>query len=190
MVSSEQTCGPTMIQTQRSMKATGTVRWAKQTWCMLYPFSLTSGQFGTGYIYYASMWKWYSGVIMFLPLWHAPETVLAVYYDFDEGNGAFVLASIGHSLEVAKGISLNLGAYASYNINNKVMGLDWRRRRFQPISTMLSCLHLWIFLSGRLSRLRQRCLLVSAEWWFRDAIKSISDDGDKDIFLRRDEYNV
>ena len=27
---------------------------------------------------------------------------LAVYYDFDEGNGAFLVASIGHSFEVAK----------------------------------------------------------------------------------------
>lgn len=52
------------------------------------------------------------------------KPTLTVYYDFDEGNGAFIIASIGHSFEVPKGIALNLGASASYNINNKVMGFD------------------------------------------------------------------
>lgn len=47
---------------------------------------------------------------------------LTLYYDFDEGEGAFIVASVAHSFEITKDIALNLGASASYNINNKIMG--------------------------------------------------------------------
>jgi uncharacterized protein (TIGR02001 family) len=47
---------------------------------------------------------------------------LTIYGDFDQGDGGFVVASIGHSFDLAKDIPFNLGASASYNINNKIMG--------------------------------------------------------------------
>lgn len=50
------------------------------------------------------------------------EPALAVYYDFNEGDGGFVVASIGRSFEFDRGISLGLGASAGYNLENKVMG--------------------------------------------------------------------
>ena len=50
---------------------------------------------------------------------------LAVYYDWDEaageaydGTGLFFTLSVGHSFELAKGLNLNLGALASYNMEN------------------------------------------------------------------------
>jgi hypothetical protein len=49
---------------------------------------------------------------------------VTVYYDFDEGDGAFLIASVGHSLGLTEEASLNLGASASVNIDNEVMGLD------------------------------------------------------------------
>ncbi|MFZ5997539.1 MAG: hypothetical protein ACOYW7_08635 [Nitrospirota bacterium] len=51
------------------------------------------------------------------------KPTIAVYYDYDEGDGAFVIASIGHSFPISK-MTLNLGASASYNIRNEVMGFD------------------------------------------------------------------
>lgn len=47
---------------------------------------------------------------------------LAVYVDVDEGDGAFVVASIGHSFALPQDMSLSLGASMSYNVDNKVMG--------------------------------------------------------------------
>jgi hypothetical protein len=47
---------------------------------------------------------------------------LVFYWDYEQGDGGFVIASIGHSFDLAKDVPLNLGASASYNINNKIMG--------------------------------------------------------------------
>ena len=44
---------------------------------------------------------------------------LTVYYDFDEGDGAFIVASIGHSFGITEKISLDLGASASYNAESE-----------------------------------------------------------------------
>ncbi len=49
---------------------------------------------------------------------------LTLYYDTGEGNGGFIVAAIGHSVDVGKDLSLDLGASASYNAKNKVMGTD------------------------------------------------------------------
>jgi len=40
---------------------------------------------------------------------------LTLYYDFDEFNGTFIVASIGHDIPVNKDIAVSLGASASYN---------------------------------------------------------------------------
>ena len=47
---------------------------------------------------------------------------LTVYYDFDEGEGAFIVAAIGHSFALPKDISVDVGASVSYNASNLVMG--------------------------------------------------------------------
>ena len=49
---------------------------------------------------------------------------ITVYGDFDQGDGGFVVASIGHSIDLAKNVPFSVGASASYNINNKIMGPD------------------------------------------------------------------
>jgi hypothetical protein len=51
-------------------------------------------------------WEVYGKVGLGLPL--SPK--LAVYYDFDKVNGAYIEASIGHSLPLGSSLSLNLGA--------------------------------------------------------------------------------
>lgn len=43
------------------------------------------------------------------------EPSLTVYYDYDEFDGSvYTVLSVGHSLDLAKGLSLSLGASASY----------------------------------------------------------------------------
>ncbi len=55
---------------------------------------------------------------------------LTVYYDYDEGNGAFIVLGIGHTVNITNDIGMKLGASASYNIRNKVMGFDSKGKRF------------------------------------------------------------
>lgn len=52
------------------------------------------------------------------------EPTLTFYYDFDEGDGGFLTLSVGHSFGLPYGLSLNLGAYASVNFENEVLGLN------------------------------------------------------------------
>jgi hypothetical protein len=90
---------------------------------MDYGFSFDKVALNLGYIYYA-----FEGLNdtqeFYVALGY--DTILkpklTVYYDFDEGDGVYIVASVGHSFELAKDIPLNLGASASYNINNKIMG--------------------------------------------------------------------
>ncbi len=49
---------------------------------------------------------------------------LTVYYDFDLGEGAFSVVSIGHSIPLGDKLSLDLGASAGANFGNKVMEAD------------------------------------------------------------------
>jgi hypothetical protein len=107
---------------------------------------------------------------------------LTVYYDFDEGQGAYVLASIGHSFEVIKGTSLNLGASASYNFNNKVMGFDKDGDDFSNFynAEISSSLNIPIWKSLTLTPKIAYSFPLSDD--AEEAIKNISDDGKKDIF--------
>ncbi len=49
---------------------------------------------------------------------------LTFYYDFDAGDGGFLVASRGRSFGLPKEISLSLGGSASVNFDNAVMGAN------------------------------------------------------------------
>jgi hypothetical protein len=81
-----------------------------------YSFSVDKFSFDAGYIYYGldgveDTQEIYLSVGYDVLL--SPE--VTIYYDFDEGDGAFIAASIGHSFELPKNLSLDLGASVSYN---------------------------------------------------------------------------
>src|SRR4030042_1081745 len=148
-----------------------------------YSFSVNKFNFVAGYIYYAlegaddTQELYLSGGYDTLL-----KPTLTLYYDFDEGNGAFIVASIGHSFEVSKDIALNLGASASYNINNKVMGFDKDGKDFSnfynaEISSSVS-IPVWKAITVTPKVACSFPLSNDA----KEAIKKISDDGDKDIF--------
>lgn len=148
-----------------------------------YTRSLDKWTFGAGYIYYAlnnanDTQELYLSVSYDTLL----KPSLALYYDFDEGNGAFLVASIGHSFEVAKDTNLNLGASVSYNIKNKVMGFDKDGDDFSNFynAELSSSLNIPVW----------KAIIVTPKIAYsfplsndaEDAIEKISDDGDKDIF--------
>jgi hypothetical protein len=56
-------------------------------------------------------WEVYGKVGLSVPL--SPK--LAVYYDFDKVNGAYIEGSIGHSLPLGSSLSLNLGALGGFS---------------------------------------------------------------------------
>ena len=107
---------------------------------------------------------------------------LTLYYDYDEGNGAFLVASISHSFEVSKDIALNLGASASYNINNKVMGFDKDGKDFSNFynAEISSSLNIPVYKAITVTPKFAYSFPLSND--AKEAIKKISDDGDRDIF--------
>jgi hypothetical protein len=89
-----------------------------------YSFSKDKFGFDVGYIYYAFPSPGLDTQEIYLGVSY--DTILSpsatLYYDFDEGDGAFLVAAVGHSLNLTEKIALNLGASASYNFSNFVMG--------------------------------------------------------------------
>ncbi len=148
-----------------------------------YSYAIDKWSFVAGYIYYAL-----EGVNDTQELYLSAgydtllKPTLTLYYDFDEGNGAFIVASISHSFEVSNGIALNLGASASYNINNKVMGFDKDGKDF--------CNFYNAEISSSLNIPVYKAITVTPKFAYsfplsndaKEAINKISDDGDKDIF--------
>ncbi|NWF75520.1 MAG: hypothetical protein HXY53_02930 [Nitrospirae bacterium] len=147
-----------------------------------YTRSIDKWIFGTGYIYYAL-----SGTndTQELYLSASYDTLLKpsviLYYDFDEGQGAFIIASIGHSVEVLKGVSLNFGASASYNINNKVMGYDENGDDFNNFynAELSSSMNIPVWKAIMITPKIAYTFPISNN--SEDAIESYSDDKDKDI---------
>jgi hypothetical protein len=89
-----------------------------------YTFSVDKFGFDTGYIFYTFPDSDFDTSEIYLGVSY--DTMLSpsatLYYDIDEGDGAFLVLAIGHSLNLTETIVLNLGASASYNFSNKVMG--------------------------------------------------------------------
>jgi len=105
---------------------------------------------------------------------------LTVYYDFEEGQGAFAVASVGHSFESGK-IGLELGASASYSFENLVMGTDAKGDEFSDFYNAELSVSVSIPVTKEIS------VSPMVAWSFplsddaEDAIEAMSDDGDSDI---------
>lgn len=106
---------------------------------------------------------------------------LTVYYDYDEGNGAFIVASVKHSVSLPNDLALNLGAYASYNIRNKVMGLNDDGDRFSNFYNAEFSAGLTIPLTKALSLTPKIAYSFFLSSDGKEALDGISDDGKQDI---------
>jgi hypothetical protein len=106
---------------------------------------------------------------------------LTVYYDYDEGEGAFIVASIGHSIALPNDMTLNLGALASYNINNKIMGFDKDGDDFTDFYHSEISAGLNIPLTKALSVTPKVAYSFALTSDSKEAIKGFSDDGKKNI---------
>ncbi len=106
---------------------------------------------------------------------------LTVYYDYDEGNGAFIVASAGHAFSLPKDILLKLSAYASYNMRNKVMGLNDDGDRFSNFYNAEISSSLTIPITKAISITPKIAYSFPLSGDAKEAIGSVSDDGRKDI---------
>ncbi len=142
--------------------------------------------FGAGYIYYA-----FDGFDdtqeVYLSVGY--DTILSpkltLYYDFDEGDGAFIIASIGHSIDLSgmsKGSALNLGASASFNIEDKIMGFDAHGHEFSNFYNGELSAALAIPVTDNFSITPKVAYSFPLSDDAKDAIKGISYDHDSNIF--------
>lgn len=106
---------------------------------------------------------------------------LTLYYDYDEGNGAFIVAGIGHSIPVTKDMSVRLGASASYNLRNKVMGYDSGGKRFSNFYNAEVSASLTVPVYKNITITPKIAYSMPLSNDAKAAIKGISDDNKKNI---------
>lgn len=106
---------------------------------------------------------------------------LTVYYDYDEGKGAFIVVGMGHTFPVSKDIGIKLGATASYNIRNKVMGLDGDGKRFTNFYNAELSTSMGISVYKNITVTPKIAYSFPLSNDAKAAIKSISYDGKKNI---------
>jgi hypothetical protein len=139
--------------------------------------------FVAGYIYYALEGADDTQEVYFSANYDTLlKPTLTIYYDYDEGDGAFILASICHSFGLSKKIALNLGASASYNINNRVMGFDSEGDDFSNFYNGELSSSLSIPISKAITLTPKIAYSFPLSNDAKNAVRSISDDGDKDNF--------
>jgi hypothetical protein len=148
-----------------------------------YSFSKDKFNFSAGYIYYALEGAHDTQELFFSAGYDVLlNPALVLYYDYDEGQGAFITASIDHSFDLGKNLPLDVGASASYNINNKVMGVDEEGNDFSNFYNGE------LYASVTFPVTKAFLITPKASYSFplsndaKEAISSISYDGDKDIF--------
>ncbi|KPK02329.1 MAG: hypothetical protein AMK71_02540 [Nitrospira bacterium SG8_35_4] len=106
---------------------------------------------------------------------------LTVYLDFDEGDGAFVVASISHTFELPEKLSVDLGASVSYDAENAVMGTDADGDDINAFYNGDISASLSIPVTDAISVAPMIAYSFPLSNDAEDAIEAISDDGDGDI---------
>lgn len=143
-----------------------------------YTFSVDRFSFDVGYIYYA-LEAAEDTQELYLSVGY--DTLLspavAVYYDFDQGDGAFISASIGHDVELAENIALSLGASASYNLESEYSIGDYSDFHNADLSASVS-----IPITDALSMSPKIAYSFPLSSDAEDALEAVSDDGDDSIF--------
>lgn len=168
---------------ENNSSETGHGEFSETDFTMNYTFSMEKFNFEGGYTYYA-LYDENDTQELYLTVGY--DTLLSpkltVYYDFDEGNGAFIIAAISQSFLIKQEVSLEMGASIGYSIKNKVMGYNKDGDEFSNFYNAE--------LSAALNIPVYKAITVTPKIAFtfplsndaEEAIKNISDDSDKKIF--------
>jgi hypothetical protein len=106
---------------------------------------------------------------------------LTVYLDFDEGDGAFIVASVSHAFELPQELSIDVGASISYAADNTVMGQDADGENVSAFYNGDISASLMIPVTDAISVGPMIAYSFPLSNDAEDAIEAISDDGDSDI---------
>lgn len=149
-----------------------------------YSFPVNKYSLEMGYIYYALEGTPNDTQEIYASI--AYETLLnpslTIYYDFEEGSGAFVIVSIGHSVDLSEKAVLNLSASASYNIENSVMGTDASGDEFSNFYNGELSASISIALVDPISIEPKIAYSFPLSNDAEDAIEAMSDDSESSIF--------
>lgn len=147
-----------------------------------YGFSFDKLSLNVGYIYYgleAASDTQELYVALAYDVLLSPS--LTVYYDYDEGQGAFAVLAIGHSFKI-RDMDLNLGASASCNFDNKVMGQDSSGDDFTGLYNGEVSASLSVPITSALSLEPKIAYSFALSDDAKDAMESLSNDGDSSVF--------
>jgi hypothetical protein len=148
-----------------------------------YNFSVDKLSLGVGYIYYALVGVPDTQEIYFSVGYDTIlKPTLTYYQDIQEGKGGFLVASIGHSIELSKDVNLNLGASASYNFKNAVMGFDRNGNKFNNLYNAEVSASVNIPVSKAIVVTPKAAYSFALSNDAKDAISGFSVDGKKNIF--------
>ncbi len=143
-----------------------------------YVFSVNELSFDVGYIYYALESAVDTQEIYVSVGYDAIlSPALTVYHDFEEGNGAFITASIGHDVELTQDVSLSLGASASYNADSEYSHGDFSDFHNGELSASVS-----IPVTDAISVEPMIAYTFPLSDDAESAIEAVSIDGDSSIF--------
>ncbi|NOX20673.1 MAG: hypothetical protein GXO99_05350 [Nitrospirae bacterium] len=156
-----------------------------------YSFNIDNFGFDLGYIYYGL-----EGVNdtqeIFLSIAYDMflNPTLTIYYDFDEGDGAFIVAAISESLPVINDLTLDLSASVSYNMNNKIMGFDSSGDDFSNFynGEITASMSIPVTDSISIDPMLSYSFPLSND--AEDALQAISNDGDDDIIYGGFTVNI
>ena len=147
-----------------------------------YVFSVGKFGFDLGYIYYMldgfnDTQEFYASVGYDVLL----SPAVTLYWDVEEGDGGFAVASIGHSFGfVDDKLSLDLGASASYNIENLIMGVDEDGDEFSDFYNGELSASLGYSITDAFSAGASIAYSVPLSDDAENSIESMSQDGDSD----------
>lgn len=139
--------------------------------------------FDIGYINYAfdgfkDTQEFYGGVTVDAFL--SPSATF--YYDFDEGEGAYLTAGLGHSLALSETVGLDIGLSASANFGNAIMGVAADGDTFSGLyaGEISAALSFPLFDAISLAPFAAFSTPLSDD--AKAAIQAVSFDGDSDLF--------
>ena len=147
-----------------------------------YAYSINKLGLDTGYIFYALEGIEDTEEVYLAVSYDAVlSPSITVFYDYDEGEGFFVVASIGHSFELPQKLSFDLGASASYNADNLVMGPDVAGKEFSDFYNGDISASLTVPVTNALSMATSIAYSFPLSDDAEYAIEAMSDDAESDI---------